>query len=69
LQAANRTISMPEVFDRYEMFMSQQWLRVYMRSQMVKHNKDLLESVGDTDGRGPSRVPGCVDLGESDLDR
>jgi hypothetical protein len=30
--------------------MSQQWLRVYMRSQMIKHNKDLLESVGDTDG-------------------
>lgn len=47
---ANRTISMPDVFDRYETFMSQQWLRVYMRSQMIKHNKDLLESVGDTDG-------------------
>jgi hypothetical protein len=29
--------------------MSQQWLRVYMRSQMIKHNKDLLQSVGDTD--------------------
>jgi 2-polyprenyl-6-methoxyphenol hydroxylase-like FAD-dependent oxidoreductase len=47
---ANRELSMPAVFDRYEAFMSQQWLRVYMRSQMIKHNKDLLESVGDTDG-------------------
>lgn len=30
--------------------MYQQWLRVYMRIQMIKHNEDLLESVGDTDG-------------------
>ena len=30
--------------------MHQQWLRVYMRTQMIKHNKDLLESVDDTDG-------------------
>ena len=30
--------------------MYQQWLRVYMRSQMIKHNKDLLECVDDTDG-------------------
>ena len=47
---ANRALPMSDVFDRYEAFMSQQWLRVYMRSQMIKHNKDLLESVGDTDG-------------------
>ena len=47
---ANRNLSMPDVFDRYELFMYQQWLRVYMRSQMIKHNKDLLECVGDTDG-------------------
>jgi hypothetical protein len=47
---ANRDLAMTEVFDRYEAFMSQQWLRVYMRSQMIKHNKDLLESVGDVDG-------------------
>ncbi|HET9345932.1 MAG TPA: hypothetical protein VFO05_09530, partial [Candidatus Limnocylindrales bacterium] len=45
----NRGLSMMEVFDRYETFMYQQWLRVYMRSQMIKHNKDLLETVGDTD--------------------
>ena len=37
-----------DVFDRYELFMYQQWLRVYMRTQMIKHNKDLLESVDDT---------------------
>ena len=37
-----------DVFERYEAFMYRQWLRVYMRTQMIKHNKDLLESVGDT---------------------
>ena len=47
---ANRNLSLPDVFDRYELFMYQQWLRVYMRSQMIKHNKDLLECVDDTDG-------------------
>ena len=41
---------MPVVFDRYENFMYQQWLRVYMRSQMIKHNKDLLQVVDDTEG-------------------
>ncbi len=46
---ANRSLAMSDVFDRYETFMYQQWLRVYMRSQMIKHNKDLLQSVGDTD--------------------
>jgi 2-polyprenyl-6-methoxyphenol hydroxylase-like FAD-dependent oxidoreductase len=45
---ANRNYSIGEVFDRYETFMYQQWLRVYMRTQMIKHNKDLLESVDDT---------------------
>jgi 2-polyprenyl-6-methoxyphenol hydroxylase-like FAD-dependent oxidoreductase len=47
---ANRTLPMSEVFDRYELFMHQQWLRVYMRSQMIKHNKDLLQVVDDLDG-------------------
>jgi hypothetical protein len=37
------------VFDRYEQFMHAQWLRVYMRSQMIKHNKDLLQVLDDTD--------------------
>ncbi len=46
---ANRELALGVVFDRYEKFMDQQWLRVYMRSQMIKHNKDLLQVVDDTD--------------------
>ena len=46
----NRNLSIEEMFERYEVFMYQQWLRVYMRTQMIKHNKDLLESVDDTFG-------------------
>jgi hypothetical protein len=45
----NRSMSIDDVFERYEAFMYQQWLRVYMRTQMIKHNKDLLEAVDDTD--------------------
>jgi 2-polyprenyl-6-methoxyphenol hydroxylase-like FAD-dependent oxidoreductase len=44
----NRNLPMTEVLDRYEAFMYRQWLRVYMRTTMIKHNKDLLQSVGDT---------------------
>ena len=47
---ANRSLSIAEIFDRYEAFMYQQWLRVYMRTRTIKNNKDLLESVGDTMG-------------------
>jgi 2-polyprenyl-6-methoxyphenol hydroxylase-like FAD-dependent oxidoreductase len=47
---ANRELSLETMFDRYETFMYQQWLRVYMRSRMIKHNKDLLGSVDDTMG-------------------
>jgi len=36
---ANRELSLETMFDRYETFMYQQWLRVYMRSRMIKHNK------------------------------
>ena len=46
----NRAMSIDDVSDRYETFMYQQWLRVYMRTRMIKHNKDLLESVDDTFG-------------------
>jgi len=46
---ANRALPMPVVFERYENFMYQQWLRVYMRSHMIKHNKDLLQQVDDRD--------------------
>ena len=46
----DRGVPVAEMFDRYEAFMYQQWLRVYMRTQMIKHNKDLLETVDNTDG-------------------
>jgi hypothetical protein len=29
------------------LFTYKQWLRVYMRSKMIKHNKDLFESIDD----------------------
>jgi hypothetical protein len=35
------------IFNRYELYMYKQWLRVYMRSKMIKHNKDLFESIDD----------------------
>jgi hypothetical protein len=34
-----------DVLDRYELYIYKQWLRVYMRSKMIKHNKDLFESI------------------------
>ena len=42
-----------EMLDRYELYMYKQWLRVYMRSKMIKHNKDLFES-----HRRPARAAG-----------
>jgi hypothetical protein len=45
---AQRDLPLAEMLDRYELFIYKQWLRVYMRSKMIKHNKDLLECVGDT---------------------
>jgi hypothetical protein len=44
---ANTRLPLDTVFERYETFMNQQWLRVYMRSQMIKHNKDLLQVLDD----------------------
>jgi 2-polyprenyl-6-methoxyphenol hydroxylase-like FAD-dependent oxidoreductase len=41
-------LTLGEMLDRYELYAYKQWLRVYMRSKMIKHNKDLLECVGDT---------------------
>jgi hypothetical protein len=35
------------MFDRYELCTYKQWLRVYMRSKMIKYNKDLFECVDD----------------------
>jgi flavin-dependent dehydrogenase len=46
---AQRDLPVSEKLDRYELFIYKQWLRVYMRSKMIKHNKDLLECVGHTD--------------------
>jgi 2-polyprenyl-6-methoxyphenol hydroxylase-like FAD-dependent oxidoreductase len=44
---ARRETPMKAMFDRYELFTYKQWLRVYMRSKMIKHNKDLFECVDD----------------------
>lgn len=44
---AQRDLPLREMFDRYELHIYKQWLRVYMRSKMIKHNKDLFESLGD----------------------
>src|SRR5262249_45780254 len=44
---AQRESSVQAMLDRYELYMYKQWLRVYMRSKMIKHNKDLFESIDD----------------------
>ncbi|HET8811231.1 MAG TPA: hypothetical protein VFM67_01410, partial [Gaiella sp.] len=44
---AQRDVSLREMLDRYELYLYKQWLRVYMRSKMIKHNKDLFESLDD----------------------
>ena len=44
---AQRDLPIRDLLDRYEMFMYKQWLRVYMRSKMIKHNKDVFECVDD----------------------
>jgi hypothetical protein len=43
----DRDLPVMEVLDRYEQYIYKQWLRVYMRSKMIKHNKDLFECVDD----------------------
>ena len=47
---AQRDLPLRDVLDRYELLIYKQWLRVYMRSKMIKHNKDLFESLDDTMG-------------------
>jgi 2-polyprenyl-6-methoxyphenol hydroxylase-like FAD-dependent oxidoreductase len=42
---AQRDLPLRDVLDRYELYIYKQWLRVYMRSRMIKHNKDLFESL------------------------
>ena len=44
---ARRDLPLRDVLDRYELFMYKQWLRVDMRSKMIKHNKDLFQSLDD----------------------
>jgi 2-polyprenyl-6-methoxyphenol hydroxylase-like FAD-dependent oxidoreductase len=44
---AQRDMPLREKLDRYELYIYKQWLRVYMRSKMIKHNKDLFESLDD----------------------
>jgi 2-polyprenyl-6-methoxyphenol hydroxylase-like FAD-dependent oxidoreductase len=44
---ARRDLPLKDMLDRYELFMYKQWLRVYMRSKMIKHNKDLFQSLDD----------------------
>jgi hypothetical protein len=43
-----RDLPLADMFDSYELYIYKQWLRVYNRSKMIKHNKDLLACVGDT---------------------
>jgi len=42
-----RNLPIDDMLDRYELYIYKQWLRVYTRSKMIKHNKDLLESIDD----------------------
>jgi hypothetical protein len=44
---AQRNLGVRDMLDRYELYVYKQWLRVYMRSKMIKHNKDLFESLDD----------------------
>jgi 2-polyprenyl-6-methoxyphenol hydroxylase-like FAD-dependent oxidoreductase len=44
---AQRDLPLRDMLDRYELHIYKQWLRVYMRSKMIKHNKDLFESLDD----------------------
>jgi 2-polyprenyl-6-methoxyphenol hydroxylase-like FAD-dependent oxidoreductase len=46
---AQRHLPLGDMLDRYELYIYKQWLRVYMRSKMIKHNKDLFESLDDRD--------------------
>jgi 2-polyprenyl-6-methoxyphenol hydroxylase-like FAD-dependent oxidoreductase len=45
---AQRDLPVSDMLDRFELYAYKQWLRVYMRSKMIKHNKDVFECVGDT---------------------
>ena len=42
-----KDLPLRDLLDQYELYTYKQWLRVYMRSKMIKHNKDLFECVDD----------------------
>lgn len=42
---SRRDLPLAELLSRHELYTYKQWLRVYMRSKMIKHNKDLFECV------------------------
>ena len=44
---AQRDLPLGDILDRYERHIYKQWLRVYMQSKLIKHNKDLFESIDD----------------------
>ena len=44
---AQRDLPLRDMLDRYELYIYKQWLRVYMQSKLIKHNKDLFECVDD----------------------
>ncbi|MGH8525922.1 MAG: hypothetical protein ACREXY_17470, partial [Gammaproteobacteria bacterium] len=44
---AQRDLPLRDMFDRYEQHIYKQWLRVYMQSKLIKHNKDLFETLDD----------------------
>lgn len=46
---AQRDLPLRDMLDRYELYTYKQWLRVYMRSKMIKHNKNLFETIDDRD--------------------
>lgn len=47
-QRVQRDLSPMVMFDRYEQYVYKQWLRVYIRSKLIKHNKDVLQCIDDT---------------------
>jgi len=44
---AQRHSEPQDMLDRYELYIYKQWLRVYMQSKMIKHNKELFQTLDD----------------------
>ncbi len=45
--ATQRDLPLTEMLDSYELYSYKEWLRVYMRSKMIKRNKYLFQSLDD----------------------